>query len=240
MYQFFVEEPLIVGNTISLDKNQAHHAINVLHLHHETVRLVSNGIGYFADGYTQGKEFLCHVTQEDEHTNELPYEVTLAMALIRREKMELVLQKATELGVTKIIPLRLSRCVVKEKEEKKDRQLERMRTIVKEASCQCKRNRIPEITVTYRLQDLEKCDAQNRFYAYEKAYGSSKFLSDYFSDASSLVVIGPEGGLSPEEVSYFEQHQYTPITLGSRILRAETAAIYSLSVLSEYLERGKR
>ena len=99
MQQYFSDVPLFAGTTYEFTKEQAHHAGTVLRMHDETIRLVHDGKGYFARVYTEGKRVYAIVEKEDDMVNELPVDVTLCMALIRREKMELVLQKAAELGV---------------------------------------------------------------------------------------------------------------------------------------------
>ena len=151
--------------------------------------------------------------------------------------MELVLQKATELGVTKIIPFVSSRCVVKEKKEKKEKLAERWNTILLEAAQQCKRNVIPELSSVISFEELQSVDAFYRLCAYENAYGKSKKLTDVVNSHEPIaLVIGPEGGFSQEEVQQLEQAGYTSVTFGKRILRAETAAIFGCSVLSEIVE----
>ena len=102
MQQYFSDIPLAVGQEYIFNKDQAHHAKNVVRLHHEKIRLVYDGIGYFADAYSKGKDFVAMVLEKDERINEIGVEVTLAIGLIRKEKFELVLQKACELGVTRI------------------------------------------------------------------------------------------------------------------------------------------
>lgn len=237
MYQFFVEEPLEVGKHIVLSKEQSHHALSVLRLHHETVRLVHEGKAYYGDGYSEGKLFSVDVLEEDTKVTELPYSLTLMMALIRREKMELVLQKATELGVTKIIPFESSRCVVHHSEEKSSKSKERWNSILVEASAQCKRNRIPELSDTVKFKDLIKFKEASNYIAYENAdMKGNEFGRDLPNDSISIV-IGPEGGFSEEEVQQLLDAGFKLTSLGNRILRAETAAIYALSIASNHLEK---
>ena len=239
MQQYFCNKALKTGEEYVFDRQQAHHAKTVLHLDHETVRLVYQGKGYFATCYQKGNEFVGLVEREDPRNNELPCEITLAIALIRREKFEWILQKATELGVSRIVPFESSRCVVHARKEKAGRQKERWETIVQSAAEQCKRNRIPEITDIANFSDLHDLKAELKVCAYENAYGNSRFLSKLYQGQRSVtVVIGPEGGFSESEVEQLVQSQYVSCTLGSRILRAETAALYSLSVLAEMSERG--
>lgn len=232
MQQYFVNRALVIGEEYIFDREQAHHAGNVVRLNHEKVRLVYQGKAYFAEGYKRGGEFVAKVLEEDDAMNELSIDITLAVALIRREKFEFVLQKATEMGVKKIVPFESSFCVVKSKKEKSDR----WRSIVKEASEQCKRNIIPEITETISFKQLSNYKSESNVAAYENAYGTSRYLSQAAQGSSMTVVIGPEGGFSPAELKQLNEMGYESITLGNRILRAETAALYAMAVLGELAE----
>ena len=156
MQQYFVDTPLRVGEDYIFTKEQAHHAKTVVRLDHEKVRLVYQGQAYFAEAYTKDKEFIAHVYEKDDNIHESLCDVTLAVALIRREKFELVLQKATELGVKRIVPFESSRCVVRSKKEKADKLKTRWNAIVQEASEQCKRNCIPEVTDIVPFKQLNQ------------------------------------------------------------------------------------
>lgn len=240
MQQYFCNTPLTIGEDYVMTKDQEHHAVNVLHLDHETVRLVYEGTGYFGTLVPDGKKAVVHIDAQDERINEPEGEIILAIALIRREKFEWILQKATELGVTRIIPFESSRCVVHARKEKADRQKDRWNAIVQSAAEQCKRNRIPTVEDVMSFSDLMKQNAQLKICAYEKAQQHSHWLTDLYSDQKEvLVLIGPEGGFSESEIEQVVHNNYTPCTLGSRILRAETAALYCLSVLSEINEKRR-
>jgi 16S rRNA (uracil1498-N3)-methyltransferase len=240
MQEYFTEEPLQAGQKIVLNKEQAHHAFDVLHLDHEKIRLVHDGQGYFALAYEENGKGIAEVLEADPRINEMHCQVTLAIALIRREKFELILQKATELGVSRIVPFESSRCVVHAKKEKSAKQLSRWKEIVKSASEQCKRNVIPEVTEVVRFRDLSAYRSTLNCAPYENAYGKSRFLSDLDPADSMTVVIGPEGGFSEEEVEQLAGMGYEAVTLGSRILRAETAAMYACAVLAEKDEAERK
>ena len=237
MYQFYVDEPIEVGQTISLSSDQEHHAKNVLRLNHEKVRIVSNEEGYFGEGYIEDNQFLVHILEKDNSPKELNKNVTLALALIRREKFELVLQKATELGVHQIIPFLSSRCVVQEKKEKSSRQMERWNKIVKEASAQCKRNVVPMIKETQTLEEVSKHNVSLKLVANSDLEKPSVLLEDALKKEETLIVIGPEGGFSTNEIKVLEENGFVSVSLGNRILRAETACMYALSVISSFQER---
>lgn len=240
MQQYFTDTPLHVGEDYIFTKEQAHHAKTVVRLDHEKVRLVYQGKAFFAEAMQKENAFVAHVYEEDPSWNESSCHITLAIALIRREKFELVLQKATELGVNRIVPFESSRCVVHAKKEKADKQQQRWKMILQEASEQCKRNLIPEITDIVSFSDLKNYLSEGNYACYENAYGKSEFLTECAENKKSItVVIGCEGGFSEKEVQGMQADGYMPITLGSRILRAETAAIYACSVLSEMYEEKK-
>ena len=238
MQQFFTDDPPVIGENYVFTKEQAHHARDVVRLNHETVRLVYDGKGYFAECYSEGQNFVAHVLKEDPRINESSVQVTLAMALIRKEKFEMVLQKAAELGAVRIVPFESSRCVAHARKEKADRQKQRWQDILKEGAQQCKRNIIPSVTDVVSLKDLIHVKSDINCAAYENAYGNSRFLSDLIHPSCSVtIVIGPEGGFSTQEVADLNQMGYQSVTFGSRILRAETAAIYGLSLCSETGEK---
>ena len=236
MQQYFLEQPVSVGDVIELPSDKAHHAIRVLKLNHETVRLVYQNTGYFADVYPEGKKGMARILEQDAAFNELKTDITLCMALIRREKFELVLQKAAELGVRRIVPFESSRCVVHARQEKLERQKERWNVILSEASEQCKRNLIPECTDVVSFSSLPDYKRAVNVCAYEKATGKAQRLSSFENPESITVVIGPEGGFSSAEVEFLEQADFTSITLGNRILRAETAAMYVCAAIGELFQ----
>ena len=238
MQQYFSDRPLAVGDEYIFTKEQAHHARDVVRLDEETVRLVFDGKGYFGTCRRKGNEFVAVIEREDDDDCESAIDVTLACALIRREKFELILQKAAELGVNRIVPFESSRCVVHARSEKAQKQKERWEKILLEAAQQCKRSRIPELTEIVSFKDLPAYRAEVSCAAYEAAGRDAVMLSEAAAGAKSVTaVIGPEGGFAEEEIAALKENGFIPVTLGSRILRAETAAIYVCSILSEMGEK---
>ena len=230
MQQFFVDTKIDIGDKYIFTSKQLHHAKDVVRLDDEVIRLVYNNEAFFARIVKEDKDYYAIVTEKDERYNELAYEVTLCLALIRKEKFELVLQKATELGVSRIIPFTSSRCIVKDKKDKRDR----YEDILLTASEQCKRNKVPEITSTVSFKELVKYKSKYSLVAYEK--DDDKYIKEVIKEKDNVtLVIGPEGGFSEEEVDYLISNDFEVVTLGNRILRAETAAMYGCSVLGEIL-----
>ncbi|MDC3415568.1 16S rRNA (uracil(1498)-N(3))-methyltransferase [Aquibacillus salsiterrae] len=175
---------------------------------------------------------------------ELPVHVTIAQGLPKGDKIDLVLQKGTELGAARFILFQASRSVVKWDEKKALKKQDRFNKIVKEASEQSHRNKVPEVEGVSSFQLLlEKSETYNvKLFAYEEEAKSASFtrLSSIFNeitaDMSVLVCIGPEGGFSPDEVNLLKAAGFSSVRLGPRILRTETASLYFLSSISYHFE----
>ena len=162
----------------------------------------------------------------------------MVAALVKGEKMDLVLQKATELGVSEIVLLETERTIAKIKDESK---LGRFRKILKEAAEQSKRTRIPTLNKVLTINKLNEIKADVKLIAYKGEQGSSKSFNDELKalkpGKSVAIMIGPEGGFSEKEVQEANKLGFTSVGLGKRILRAETASFYALSVISNFVER---
>lgn len=160
-------------------------------------------------------------------------EIVLAIPLIKEQKMDLILQKSTELGVNKIIPFIAERSVVKFKEEKMTNKIERWQRICKEASEQSKRIDIPTVTNVKLLKDLVSFDGEKVVCSTKKDVNSIKmFLQNNMECDKLLLVVGPEGGLSINEEQFLVENGFLPVTLGNRIMRVETVPLFLLSVLN--------
>ena len=232
MQQYFVDEELKIGEEYLFTKEQRHHAKTVARLENEKVRLVYRGKAYYALAFSKGNDFVAEVLEKDPINRELKQDIILAMSLIRREKFEFVLQKATELGVSKIIPIVTSRCIVQAKKDKQERYTQ----IVLEAAQQCKRDRIPEMSEVKKLKEITDIPFDTKIVAYEKEEGTKQIVDAYQNGKNTLVLIGPEGGFSEEEIEELTAHDFQSVSLGKRILRAETAAVYALSILANQIE----
>lgn len=169
--------------------------------------------------------------------SELNKPVTLFFALAKSDKNELVIQKATELGVHRIIFFQAERSVVKFSYEDFKKKLTRYLSIAKEASEQCHREYIPEILYFKDIKGINEHLAELNLFAYELEAGKSSVIPSLDKYSSISVIIGPEGGFSNKEAEYLLEEKFLPISLGKRILRCETAAVYALSVISYNLEK---
>ena len=170
--------------------------------------------------------------------SELPVDVTLFFALAKGDKIDFVVQKATELGVTRIVLMNTERSVVKFEDKKVNDKLERFRKIAKEASEQSHRVKIPEIVGVVDIKNIpDNLLADNNLLAYEKEAGSTLSFDKVIEKKSISIMIGPEGGFSEKEVDLLVNRGFKLVSLGKRILRTETAAIYALSVIGFKLEK---
>ncbi len=239
MQQCFVNQICQLDQSYELDKDQAHHLSHVLRMKTgDQIRIVDLNSQVFLASLIvskQGVEFKC-ITQVDDRS-ERKNEVTMVLALIKKEKWDLVLQKCTELGVTRIVPFESMRTVVKSKDEKKDKKMERYQTILKEAAQQCKRAKVPLITDVIDLKQIDLYKSDLNGVAYEDLNHPALKLRDFVkADHSMTIVIGPEGGFDPLEINLLKNKGFQCLTLGNRILRAETAAMYTLSAIDALIE----
>lgn len=230
-----------------IDDSAVLHDEDVFHL----TKVMRARSGENIEVVADNKVFLCTITslkplktriiKELKEDNELKCEVILVVSLLKGEKMDLVIQKATELGVSEIVLLQSERSIAKIRKEDKDSKLQRFSKIAKEAAEQSKREKIPNISRLIDINSLDQIDADVKMIAYECASGKT---SSFYSELAKVrkgnkvaILIGPEGGFSEKEVKTAINCGFSTISLGKRILRAETACIYGLSVISCYLER---
>ncbi len=170
-----------------------------------------------------------HLTTSDDNI----VEKVLIIPLLKEQKMDLILQKATELGVNKIIPVLMERSIIKLENGKETKKLERWEKIVKEASEQSMRVTIPIITNVKKLSDLENESGLKMVCSTKEKENTIKlFLQSHKSYDKINIVIGPEGGISPKEEEYLNSIGFESVSLGKNIMRVETVPIYVLSVLN--------
>lgn len=180
------------------------------------------------------------VIKELEDSSEISQHITLMVAPLKGQKTELVLQKAAELGVKEIILVLTSRTISRFKKEEAKHKLARYQKIIKEASEQAKRTIVPEISYYDNFEEALMLKADLKLIANEKIFGPTNCFNDCLLNLKAkekiTILIGPEGGFSDEEVIRAEKYDFLSVSLGKRILRAETAAFYALSVIANNLE----
>ena len=160
--------------------------------------------------------------------------LTVAVGLVQEQKMDLILQKLTELGVETIIPLKTERSIVKLDDIRFAKKLVRWQMICKEASEQSFRNVIPNITNLMTIDDLKNIDIDTKLVCSTKEKDNfiNKYVDNLSKDDNIIFVIGPEGGLSTNEEDRLNSYGYKSISLGNRILRVETATFFVASIIN--------
>lgn len=238
MQQYFYDGQLSIEDIVSLSDDEKHHIQRVLRMRENSiVRLIDNNQqAFLTEVVYKDNDCFLRVIEQDMINNERKIPVTLVCGLLKKESWDLVLQKATELGVTTIVPFISSRCVVKLSDEKENRKKQRWNKICQEASEQSKRNAIPNVVDVIKFNEIPHFKSDCNVVAYELLNNSTKRLRDTISGPSITVVIGPEGGFSADEVEYLYECGFNGISLGKRILRAETAPMYVLSAIDALLE----
>lgn len=245
MYQFFVEPSQIMGKRIVIQGSDVNHIKNVLRMRVGEEIAVSNGV----DGreYRCGieeftaDEVICSLRFIKEDGVELPSKIYLFQGLPKADKMELIVQKAVELGAYEIIPVAAKRCVVKLDEKKAAGKRSRWQGIAKAAAKQSKRGIIPQIREVMNMKQAiafaQQMDVRLIPYELAEDMGHTRELIGAVRPGQSVAIfIGPEGGFEETEIQEALQAGIEPITLGRRILRTETAGMTVLAWLGYLLE----
>lgn len=229
MQQYYTNENIRINDSYYFNEEDAHHIQNVLRLKKgEIVRLIAcNGVFFLTIDYENRKPF-GHVLKEDKMRRDLGIEVILIQGVIKLDNFELILQKACELGVTKIIPLFSQYTNINK--ETVAHKIERWNKIVLTACKQCKRESLLEILPSISLKECSQYQSECNFVAYENVYDyNNQLLNHIIPGKSVTIIIGCEGGFSSDEIAYLNNEGFQSVGLGKRILKAETAAIMSLS-----------
>ncbi len=247
MHHFFVEPSQIQENHIFIDGPDVNHIRNVLRMNPGEEVNVTDG--------SEEKVYRCAIASigEDkvelnimwaqEKGMELPSKIYLFQGLPKSDKMELIIQKAVELGVYEIIPMATARAVVKLDQKKAAAKVKRWQAISESAAKQSKRLLIPEVKEPVKFSEALKLasDLDVRLIPYELAEGmdgTRRIIQSVKPGQSVAVFIGPEGGFEEAEVELAKEAGFQAITLGRRILRTETAGMTVLSILMYQLEEN--
>lgn len=238
--------PQEVGAEFTLDAFGANHISKVLRLKAGDKIFVFDGRGheFEAELTESGKKTIAKLTNECERSVESPVQVELLQVISRGDRMDFTIQKAVELGISKIIPLTSSRCGVKLDGDRAQKKIESYQRIAISACEQCGRNFVPEVTSITTLANFIKehsatsdtqslCD-EHGFINLTLDPRAQRKITDLPSTGKYRILIGPEGGFSDDEVELANQAGFTGVTLGPRILRTETAALVTLSILGSH------
>ncbi|MCR5628050.1 16S rRNA (uracil(1498)-N(3))-methyltransferase [Eubacterium sp.] len=243
MHRFFVDSKNVSDEEVRITGSDVNHIKNVLRMKQGDKFYVSDGdITDVTCEITEinSDEVIAKIIEEHENT-ELASRIVLFQGLPKSDKMELIVQKATELGASQIVPVAMKRCVVKLDEKKAANKKKRYEAIALSAAKQSKRSVIPEIgdVVSFKdalnmAKDLDVC-----LVPYESAKGmegTREVLAELEYGQSIGIFIGPEGGFDDKEIEEVKECGFNIISLGRRILRTETAGLTTLSILMYLLE----
>ena len=245
MYQFFVDPSQIQGTRIVITGEDVNHIKNVLRMKPGDEISVSNGadLKEYRCGIEEIRagQVICTLRFVKEEGLELPARVLLFQGLPKADKMEFIIQKAVELGVCEVIPISCKRTVVKLDEKKAAGKIARWQKIAEAAAKQSRRGIIPQIREIMTMEQAIACSraCQVRMIPYELAEDMDKtkaLIGSLEPGRDVAVFIGPEGGFEREEVEAAARDGVTPVTLGRRILRTETAGMTVLSWIMYQLE----
>ena len=243
MYNFFITPENILDNKATISGKDYNHILNVLRLKvGDQILISANDKSHLCkiDSFDEISVF-CEIIEKDYQDTNLPIEIYLFQGLPKSDKMELIIQKAVELGAHAVIPVQTERSVVKIEPKKIKAKTERWQAIAESAGKQSKRTSIPKIYDTLSFTDaLDKAKTLDLFILpYENAHGmqdTKDALSKIKSGMKVGVMIGSEGGFSQKEIDLALTIGAKTISLGKRILRTETASITALSMLMLYAE----
>ena len=233
--------------TLKLRGEPLHHMKTVMRFRPETRVFLTDPSGYscIAEIIQVGNEYVeLKWIEEEKMNHELPIQVTIACGLSKGDKLDMIVQKSTEMGVNKIIPFNSKYSIVKWDEGKAKKKQQRFQKIAIEAAEQSHRQSIPTIEELKNLNQLIESskDYSHKLVAYEEQAKNGELgnfaytLSQMHTGDSLLIVFGPEGGLDPSEMKIFHENGFISCGLGPRIMRTETAPLYTLGAISYHFE----
>ena len=230
---------LIDSEHVKLEPDDEHHLLRVMRMRQgDEIEVVADGVLYLCS-INNTNPLNIYIVHKIESDVELKTDVTLLFALTKGDRTDLVVQKATELGVKKVALIQSERTVVRYEEKDIAKKCARYQKIMKEASEQSHRLIVPEMLGIFNLKKLPKeVFSDLNYVGYEKdASDVNGMFANFDKNKSITILIGPEGGFSENEINSLVEQGFIRTSLGKRILRAETAAIYALSVIGYLLER---
>lgn len=244
MYRFYVEPSQRSENTIEITGEDVNHIKNVLRMKNGEQLVLCDGAGtdWLCElAGTRERNLVAHILEERTSETELPVRLVLFQGLPKKDKMELIIQKAVELGAAEIVPVVTKRTVVKADEGKSEKKLGRWQTISESAAKQSGRGVIPRIApiCTWKEALAQMKNLEYNTVLYENARGmqpTAEFIKAAAEKKSIGIFVGPEGGFTEEEVEMVVKQGAEKLSLGKRILRTETAGLAMLSMLMLAIE----
>lgn len=235
MQRYFIK-----NKDMLLEESDIRHIKKVMRMNiNDKIEVVYNNKLHICE-ITSLEPFNIKVIEKLDEDKKTKIELTVAVALVKEQKMDLILQKLTELGVSRIIPVSMERSIVKLDKERFNKKKVRWESICKEASEQSKRTNIPIIEDIKSIKDLTKEDVDLKLVASTKE--KEKLLNYYLQSiedcAKIIMVIGPEGGISDKEEDILVSNGYNRVSFGNLIFRVETATIYVASIINYISSRS--
>jgi 16S rRNA (uracil1498-N3)-methyltransferase len=233
----YVEAPVTPGKPLVVEGTAANHITRVLRLRSGDALTIFDGaggeFGARIEEFRKDSVIVC-VEEHRKLDRESPLSLTLAQGISRGERMDWIIQKATELGVSRIVPVSTKRSVVRLDERQAERKLQHWRAIAVAACEQCGRNRIPELTAPVDFFDVLAPETSGNTRLLLSPAGDLRIDDIKDIGKGITVLIGPEGGLEDVEHEEAIRKGFKPVRLGPRVLRTETAAIAALTIIQRY------
>jgi 16S rRNA (uracil1498-N3)-methyltransferase len=239
MSRFYVSPDSVKGDKIYVSKEESHHIIDVMRLGEGDSVTVFDGTGREYNGKIESiknKSVVIDINKVNAPAPKSAVEISLAQAIPKKDKMDYIVQKATELGAKEIIPLESKRTIVRTTGDRAVCKTDRWRKIAIEAAKQCGRSDLPDLKDMRQfddlLKDFRKYDGVIMPCLYEKSIPLKSALSRFKSPKKLLLMIGPEGDFTPEEIERAGENGALLVSLGELVLRSDTAAIATLAMLN--------
>jgi 16S rRNA (uracil1498-N3)-methyltransferase len=231
--RIFVDQKLVPGKGVGLPEQSGLHLTRVLRLDAGAAVTLFDGTGgeYAGTLERDGKKIWARIGAHDPVERESPLAITLLQGVARGERMDLIVQKATELGVARILPVLAERSVVKLGAEQRDRKVEHWQAVAVSACEQCGRNRVPQVCAPQSLGDAIAKLAPDSRRCLLAADAPLPLPSAVDGTSAVALLIGPEGGLGDNEQRFAAANGFGAYRMGPRILRTETAGLAALAVL---------
>lgn len=233
MQRYFAKD---YKNKLILEDSDIHHIKNVMRMKiGDTIEVVYDNKLYICS-LCNIEPIELNIDSISDKESKLNLDITIAVALVKEQKMDLILQKLTELGVNRIIPVSMERSIVKLDDSKFSKKKNRWESICKEASEQSKRTNVPVIEDIMSIKELSKMTADYKFVASTKEKGKmfNYYLQNINDCAKIILVVGPEGGITDREEALLNDNGFESMSFGDLIFRVETAAIYAASIFNFY------
>ncbi len=238
--RFYLNKAINTGQVIELSNDTKHYATRVLRLRANDKITLFNGMGGEFSGRIISIKKSNTKVSIDQHYDfeyESPLNIQLVQAICVNEKMDWIIQKAVELGVTRIQPISTNRSVVRLSTERAAKRLQHWEKTVISACEQCGRNHLPQMLPLISLADWlsnQQADQVHQHFNLMLSPAADKTLNNFSRPASDTLItlaVGPEGGFTSEEERDFLHASFTPVQLGQRILRTETAAMAAIAAM---------